>query len=111
MKDKRKDPEQRKWDDAGPDKATGRTGAAGGSRYNEGPKAPPGSMETLTGDVRRKEDAGDEKDESFGHTTSKKGNTEWKGGTSDQGPTTGGMGAAGGGHDTADETDVWGEKK
>jgi hypothetical protein len=110
MDDKKKDPEQRKWDDAGPEKATGRTGATGGDNYNEGPNASPGSLETSTG-TPRGENISERKDRSFDPRTSSKENTEWKGGTPDQGPTTGGMGAAGGGHDTTDETDVWGENK
>lgn len=135
------DPEQKKWDVAGPDQATGRAGGAGGRSYTEGEEARE-ERSTTKGDMKsgpldqregRNRDtqqgmAGSlggpgagtnapatENERRFGgsHTAGKpvkkEEESEWKGGTPSQGPTTGGMGAAGGGHDT-DETDVWGDK-
>nr|MDQ3101488.1 hypothetical protein [Bacteroidota bacterium] len=89
------DPEQRKWDNAGPEEATGRRGDVKGEGYNEGGKSNPNTVPApgSSGSNEHKEPL--QKTEA----------SEWKGGTPSQGPTTGGMGAAGGGHDT-DETDV-----
>ena len=131
-----KDRGQRKWDEAGPEKASGRRGATGGSSYNEGPEGvPEKSLRKKIGEMHPHPDARTPQkgmsesrvDPSGGTNSPTQGkdsdlaitsreplrttkDSEWKGGTPDQGPTTGGMGAAGGGHDT-DETDVWGKDK
>ncbi len=129
------DPEQRKWDDAGPGQASGRTGGHGGD-YNEGRQqtgSEPGSIregkfgKTETGPAQEglSESLGGpgggtnapstREERRFGgsHTAGtplrQPDGSEWKGGTPEQGPTSGGMGAAGGGHDT-DENDVWDTK-
>ena len=136
-------PDQRKWDEAGPEKATGRKGGGESESYNEGREAEKGEPGTTYGsDVkkgplnvregRERHEAGGmaeslggpsggtnrpstENERRFGgsHTAGsevkKTEESEWKGGTPDQGPTSGGMGSAGGGHDT-DETDVWKKK-
>ena len=138
--DRNPDPEQLKWDKAGPRQASERKGGAEGN-YNEGSEAVEGDPETTSRTIRTKI-SGDQRgsgasqqgmSESLGgpdggtnapstseerrfggsHTagTSVKRpeSREWKGGTPEQGPTSGGMGAAGGGHNT-DETDVWKKK-
>jgi hypothetical protein len=139
--DKGSDPAQRKWDNAGPDQATGRTGGEGGASYNEGEKpherlkrdaaedmrkgpleqrsgrsdAQEGMADSLGGPGAGTNNPATDKEKRFGgsHTAGTRlhegEDSEWKGGTPSQGPTTGGMGAAGGGHDT-DETDVWKDK-
>lgn len=132
-----RDPEQLKWDDAGPGQASGRKGGAGGD-YNEGHDRPAGSArpdemregkfqthhtgasqegmsESLGGPGGGTNAPSTREERRFGgsHTAGtsvkKPEDSEWKGGTPDQGPTSGGMGAAGGGHDT-NENDVWGTK-
>jgi hypothetical protein len=141
-RDQGTDPGQRKWDEAGPDKATGRTSGVGGPRYNEGEAAAADTPETTHGNMAggplgaregRPHDGQGGMADSLGgpgagtnnpataheqrfggaHTAGTRlrsgEESEWKGGTPEQGPTTGGMGSAGGGHDT-DETDVWGDK-
>ncbi len=94
------DPGQTKWDKAGPDEATSRSGGVKGDGYNEGGTPQPNNMPHTGWDHSA----------TTNEPLKKVDESELKGGTPAQGPTTGGMGAAGGGHDT-DETDVWGDKE
>ena len=100
----------------GPGHATGRRGGSGDD-YNEGPIALKGSEGTTMGVPDRQEDLSDRQEEMDPVSArkyekdgpwNKSVDAEWRGGTPEQGPTSGGMGAAGGGHDT-DDTDVWSE--